>query len=98
MLQVEGTVSPSSGGLTLSARTTLLAHFQHLDEYGRADPTQRLGVEDLAQLAGLTIGDLPEALPVPSEGQDLDVRKNFIEQLSMEQDPVTVKAVLTVLD
>ena len=68
------------------------------DEYGRADPAQRLGVEDLAQLAGLTIGDLPEALPVPSGGQDLDLRKNFIEQLSMEQAPVTVKAVLTVLD
>jgi alkylated DNA nucleotide flippase Atl1 len=102
VLQVEGTVSPSfrwpDPDRTDDPRDLLRAEGVIFDEYGRADPAQRLGVEDLAQLAGLTIGDLPEALPVPSEGQDLDLRKNFIEQLSMEQDPVTVKAVLTVLD
>ena len=102
VLQVEGTVSQSfrwpDPARTDDPLDLLRAEGVVFDEQGRADQAQRLTVEDLAQLAGLTIGDLPETLPVPSDGQDPDLRDRFVEQLAAQQDPDTVKGVLSVLD
>jgi len=64
VLQVEGTVSQSfrwpDPARTDDPLDLLRAEGVVFDEQGRADQAQRLTVEDLAQLAGLTIGDLPE--------------------------------------
>jgi alkylated DNA nucleotide flippase Atl1 len=102
VLQVEGTVSQSfrwpDPARTDDPRDLLRAEGVVFDEQGRADQAQRLTVEDLAQLAGLTIGDLPETLPIPTDGQDPDLRDRFVEQLAAQQEPDTVKGVLSVLD
>jgi hypothetical protein len=79
-------------------RDVLRAEGVNFDDQGRADQSQRLTVEDLARLAGLTVGDLPGDLPIPAEGQDPDLRDRFVEQLHMQQEPATVKAVLGILD
>ncbi len=79
-------------------RDLLRAEGVIFDDHGRADPAQRLFVEDLAQLAGITVGDLPDDLPIPSDGQDPDLRDRFVEQLQMQQEADTVRAILTVLD
>jgi alkylated DNA nucleotide flippase Atl1 len=102
VLQAEGTVSPSFRWVNSDRmddpREVLAAEGVIFDGQGRADQAQRVTIEDLARFAGLTLGDLPGTLPVPSEGQDPELRDRFVEQLHMQQDPTTVKAVLTVLD
>ena len=102
VLQAEGTVSPSfrwpDPARADDPVDLLRAEGVVFDEHVRADQAQRLTLEDLAQLAGLTVGDLPETLPVPSDGQDLDLRDRFLEQLASQQEPDTVKGVLSVLD
>jgi alkylated DNA nucleotide flippase Atl1 len=101
VLQAEGTVSPSfrwpDPARTDDPMDLLRAEGVSFDEQGRADQAQRLTVEDLAQLAGITVGDLPETLPV-SEGQDPDLHDRFMEQLGSQHEPDTVKGVLSVLD
>jgi len=102
VLQAEGTISPSfrwvDGNRTDNPLDLLRAEGIIFDGQGRADQAQRLTVEDLAQFAGLTLGDLPETLPLSAGGLDPDLRDRFVEQLAMQQNPDTVKAVLTVLD
>lgn len=102
VLQVEGTISASFRWVETDRmddpRDVLRAEGVNFDDQGRADQSQRLTVEDLARLAGLTVGDLPGDLPIPAEGQDPDLRDRFVEQLHMQQEPATVKAVLGILD
>jgi alkylated DNA nucleotide flippase Atl1 len=102
VLQADGMVSPSFRwpvpGREDDPRDLLRAEGVTFDDHGRADPAQRLLVEDLAQIAGMIVGDLPESFPVPSEGQDAALRDRFVEQLAMQQDPDTVRGVLAVLD
>jgi alkylated DNA nucleotide flippase Atl1 len=102
VLQVDGTLSPSfrwpDPARTDDPAALLRAEGVVFDDHGRADQAQRLSIEDLASLAGLTVGELPETLPVPSDGQTPDLRDRFVEQLAMQQDPGTVKGVLTILD
>src|SRR5262249_14945883 len=50
------------------------------------------------QLAGLTVGDLPDTLPSATDGQDPDLRSRFLEQLAAQQDPATINGVISVLD
>ncbi len=101
VLQAEGTIPPSfrwpDASRTDDPRELLRAEGVVLDEQGRADQAQRLTVEDLALLGGLTIGDLPETVPWPADGEDPDLRDRFIDQLGT-QDPGTVTGVLDVLD
>jgi alkylated DNA nucleotide flippase Atl1 len=102
VLQVEGTVSPSfrwpDPARADDPRELLRAEGVTFDGQGRADQAQRLMVEDLAQFAGLNMGDLPETLPLPSDGQDPDLRDRFVEQLSAAQQEDTVRGVLSVLN
>jgi alkylated DNA nucleotide flippase Atl1 len=102
VLQAEGTVSSSfrwpDPSRIDNPMDLLRAEGVSFDEHGRADQAQRLTLEDLAQLAGLTVGDLPETVPAPSGGQDPDLRDRFLEQLASQHEPDTVKGVLSVLD
>lgn len=102
VLQVDGTLSPSfrwpDPARTDDPAALLRAEGVVFDDQGHADQAQRLSIEDLASLAGLTIGELPETLPVPDDGQAPELRDRFVEQLAMQQDPGTVKGVLAVLD
>jgi alkylated DNA nucleotide flippase Atl1 len=101
VLQAEGTVSASFRWVGTDRlddpHDVLRAEGVVFDDQGHADQAQRLTVEDLAKFAGLTVGDLPETLPDPSDGPDPELRDRFIEQLHMQQAPETVRAVLTVL-
>ena len=102
VLQADGKISPSfrwlEPGRVDDPVDLLRAEGVIFDEHDRADPAQRLSIEDLAQLAGLTIGDLPETGPMPSQGQDPDLRDRFVEQLAMQQSRDTVRSVLAILD
>lgn len=102
VLQAEGTLSPSfrwtDPNRADDPMDLLRAEGVVFDNKGRADQAQRLTVEDLAQLAGLTVGDLPDTLPVPSDGQDPDLSHRFLDQLAAQQDPATVYGVVSVLD
>jgi alkylated DNA nucleotide flippase Atl1 len=102
VLQADGALSPSfrwpDQARTDDPAALLRAEGIVFDDQGRADQAQRLSIEDLASLAGLTIGELPETLPVPADGQDPELRDRFVEQLAMQQDGGTVKGVLTILD
>lgn len=102
VLQVDGMLSPSfrwpDPARTDDPAALLSAEGVVFDDQGHADQAQRLSIEDLASLAGLTIGELPETLPVPADGQAPELRDRFVEQLVMQQNPRTVKFVLTILD
>jgi alkylated DNA nucleotide flippase Atl1 len=102
VLQAEGTISASfhwtDPDRADDPMDLLRAEGVAFDNLGRADQAQRLTIEDLAQLAGLTVGDLPETMPMPSDGQDTDLYQRFAEQLAAQQDPATVQGVLSVLD
>ncbi|MEU8727601.1 GmrSD restriction endonuclease domain-containing protein [Streptomyces antimycoticus] len=66
------------------------------DQHGRADPAQRITVEELAQLAGVTPPDLPE--PRARSHGDVDYASRFIEQLTASQGAAVATATAVVLD
>ncbi|MFF0232691.1 DUF262 domain-containing protein [Micromonospora sp. NPDC005254] len=102
VLQVEGTVSPGFRWLdpnrTDDPRDLLRAEGVHFDQYDRADQAQRIGTEELAQLAGVTPDDLPERLPRPRADQDVDYAARFLEQLTALQGPAVATATQVVLE
>jgi alkylated DNA nucleotide flippase Atl1 len=102
VLQAEGRISPSfrwlEPGRADNPVDLLRAEGVIFDEQDHADPAQRLSVEDLAQIAGITIGDLPDTGPIPSQGPDPSLRDKFVEQLATEQGPGTVHSILAILD
>jgi alkylated DNA nucleotide flippase Atl1 len=102
VLQAEGTVSPAfrwpDPNRADDPMELLRAEGVVFDNQGRARQAQRLTVEDLAQLAGLTVGDLPDTLPTATDEQDPDLRNRFLEQLAAHHGPATVNGVLSVLD
>lgn len=68
------------------------------DDHDCADPRQRLGVVDLAQLAGVTVDELDDTLPETKtfdEGNPLD---RFLAQLSRQQDLPTVNGVVAAIE
>jgi alkylated DNA nucleotide flippase Atl1 len=89
VIQAEGAISPSfrwvDADRTDSPLDMLRAEGIIFDGQGRADQAQRLTDEDLAQFAGLTLGDLPETLPLPADGLDPELRDRFVEQLAMRR-------------
>jgi alkylated DNA nucleotide flippase Atl1 len=100
VLQADGRISPNfhwaDGRAEPSPRTLLESEGVVFDDHDRADPQQKLDVEDLAQLSGVTIDELPESLPdLPFEDAYLT---KFTEQLSAYQTVGTVNSVLLVLD
>jgi alkylated DNA nucleotide flippase Atl1 len=66
------------------------------DAKGRADNRQRLYLEDLAQLAGITIGESPESQPeAPGEADYVDL---FAHLLTAHQTPATIEGVDIVVE
>lgn len=68
------------------------------DQYGRADQAQRVGTEELAQLAGMTPEDLPDRAPRSRPGRAVDYAERFINQLTTWQGPQVATATHVVLD
>jgi alkylated DNA nucleotide flippase Atl1 len=100
VLQVGGTVSEgfrwTDPERTDDPRILLEAEGVVFDDHDRAGQQQRLSVIDLAQLAGVTVGELAETLPAPSADDDLADRFSFL--LSGRQDESTAASVLAALD
>lgn len=99
VLQAEGTISPSFrwvDGRTDSPRELLELEGVIFDEHGRADTGQRLGTVDLAELAGVTLDPLPDAVPdLPVDDESL---ARFTEQLADAQNTATVNGIVRVLN
>jgi alkylated DNA nucleotide flippase Atl1 len=74
-------------------RSILEAEGVIFDDHGRADPQQRLNVEDLAQLAGVTTEEPPESLPEPPA--DNDYLSRFERILAASQTTVTIEGIDT---
>lgn len=68
------------------------------DQHGRADETQRIDLDELAQLTGLTPDEVPRRLPRPRPGEGQSLADRFAEQLGVLQDKVVAEATLTLLD
>lgn len=102
VLQTEGTISPGfrlPGSDRADDPAALLrAEGVEFDEHGRASQSQRIGVEELAQLVGLTPDELPKRLPRPRGGQGVPLPDRFVEQLTALQQPAVAAATLTLLD
>ncbi|MFF3868295.1 DUF262 domain-containing protein [Micromonospora sp. NPDC001898] len=102
VLQVEGTVSPGFRWLepdrTDDPRDVLRAEGVTFDQHGRADRAQRIGTEELAQLAGITPEDLPERVSRPAPGQGGTYAERFVEQLAARQGPAVAAATIATLE
>jgi alkylated DNA nucleotide flippase Atl1 len=102
VLQADGIVAPNFRWLDAQRnddpRDILRAEGVKFDEQGRADRAQRIGTEELAQLAGLASEDLPERLPRPRSGDDRAYSERFIEQVTALQGPAVATATLVVLE
>lgn len=102
VLQVEGTVSPGFRWLdpkrTDNPHDLLRQEGVHFDEQGRADPSQRISTEELAQLTGIGEDAIGSEIADPSTGQDPGLRDAFLEQLQQAQTATTVQGVLAILD
>lgn len=100
VLQAEGTISPGfrwyEPARTDDPREVLEAEGVHFDAAGRADRTQRLSVDDLADLLGGTAEEVPGVVSVPA-GQDETLRESFLAQLGEEASPAEVDAVIHVI-
>lgn len=99
VLQADGRISASfrwPDGRAESPRALLESEGVIFDDRDRADPQQRLDVEDLAQLGGVTVDELPESLPSLPVGDEYLI--GFTEQLAAYQSTATLNAVMLVLD
>jgi alkylated DNA nucleotide flippase Atl1 len=101
VLQAEGTVSP---GFQWTDRRTddpvevLRAEGVTFDEHLRADPAQRIDLEELAQLSGVAPDDPPRRLPRPRQAEWRNRSERFAEQLRVLQDSRVTGATLALLD
>ncbi len=102
VLQADGAVSAGFRWLDPTRsddpKDLLRAEGVAFDEYGRADPTQRISLRELADLCGLTEVDAPPGPETPGAGQDPALRDRFLEQLRTSQTPDTVHGVLTIIE
>ncbi len=102
VLQAEGVVAPNfhwaDPTRTDAPQDLLRAEGVEFDKYGRASQAQRIGVEELAQLAGMPQQDDPGQLlrPRSRRGNSLDDR--FLEQLTDLQDPQVAHGTVAVLE
>ncbi|MEV0216459.1 DUF262 domain-containing protein [Micromonospora sp. NPDC050695] len=101
VLQAEGTKAGGfrwPDGRTDDPIAALQAEGVLFDQQGRADPTQRIDLDELAQLSGLAPDELPRRLPRPRPGDGQSRADRFAEQLGVLQDVVVAGAALTLLD
>ncbi|MBV9445626.1 MAG: DUF262 domain-containing protein [Streptosporangiaceae bacterium] len=79
-------------------RAVLEAEGVVFDDHACADPRQRLGVVDLAQLAGVTVDELEETLPDTERLDESNPLDRFLAQLSRQQDLPTVHGVIAAIE
>jgi alkylated DNA nucleotide flippase Atl1 len=93
VLNATGMIAPNFRWLdpseSRSGRTVLEMEGLRFDDQGRADPTQRLFAEELAELAGMDIEN--NVAPVPQDA--IDRSERFLQQLAARQDDLVVQAV-----
>jgi alkylated DNA nucleotide flippase Atl1 len=101
VLQAGGTVSPGFKWLdptrTDDPHDLLRAEGISFDGNGRASEAQRMDLESLAQLIGVSADELPTAISVTDATQET-LRDRFVEQLVALQGPEVAEATLLVLD
>ncbi|MGW1058254.1 GmrSD restriction endonuclease domain-containing protein [Micromonospora rubida] len=102
VLQVEGTVSPnfrwSDPNRIDDPREVLRAEGVEFDNLGRADHSQRISIEELAQLAGVTPEDLPERASRARPDHGTSYADRFLEQVVALQGPRVATATAVVLE
>jgi alkylated DNA nucleotide flippase Atl1 len=102
VLQVEGNVSPGFRWLdrnrTDDPQQVLLEEGVLFDDRGRADANQRMSMEELAELVGISSKEVGSELADPPAGQDPALRDGFLKQLRENQPAGTVHGVLALLD
>lgn len=102
VLQAEGTVSPGFRWLDPARmddpRDLLRGEGVGFDEQGRANPSQRLRIEELARVAGIESEDLLETLTELTAGQDTALRDRFVQQLIENQRQDVVRGTLIILN
>jgi len=101
VLHADGRLSPGFSwpdpDRTDNPTDVLRAEGVEINDAGRASELQRLATEQLAVLIGLDIDELPDALPDPDGGEDLERRDHFMAQLG-QQPPEIVHGTLAILD
>ncbi|MEV4757814.1 DUF262 domain-containing protein [Micromonospora sp. NPDC049559] len=102
VLQAEGTVSPGFRWLDPSRvddpRDLLRAEGVEFDKYGRASQAQRIGVEELAQLAGMPQQDVSGQLLRPRSRRNDRLDDRFVEQLTDLQDAQVAFGAIAVIE
>lgn len=101
VLQAEGTISPGfqwPDGRDDDPIAVLTAEGVKFDEHQKADPTQRIDLEELAQLTGVAPDELPRRIPRPRPGEKQTRAQLFAEQLNVLQDSRTAGATLELLN
>lgn len=100
VLQVDGAVSPSfrwyDADRADDPRDVLRSEGVEFDKHGRANPAQRVTIEELGQLAGLTPDDLPEQQP--RAARETASGDRFLKQLTDLQSEEVAHAILSVLE
>lgn len=102
VLQAEGTVSPGFRWLdptrTDDPRDLLHAEGVEFDKYGRASQAQRIVVEELAQLAGMSQQDASGQFLRPRSRRSDLLDDRFVEQLTDLQDAQVMMGTLAVVE
>lgn len=102
VLQAEGVVAPNFRWLdpsrTDSPQDLLREEGVEFDKYGRASQAQRIGVEELAQLAGMPQQDGPGQLLRPRSQHNSPLDDRFLEQLTDLQDAQVAHGTVAVLE
>ncbi|WP_422756281.1 GmrSD restriction endonuclease domain-containing protein [Micromonospora sp. WMMD708] len=102
VLQAEGTIAPGFRWLepdrTDDPREVLRAEGVTFDRNGRADQGQRIGTEELAQLAGITSEELPERALRYRPGRNGTYAERFLEQITARRTPAVSTATVVLLE
>lgn len=101
VLQAEGTVSDGfqwPDGREDDPAAVLIAEGVKFDERARADPAQRIGLDELAQLTGVAPDELPKRIPRQRPGEGQSLAERFAEQIGVLQGSRTAGATLALLD
>ncbi|AVT33171.1 hypothetical protein C6361_31200 [Plantactinospora sp. BC1] len=101
VLQAEGTVSEGfqwPDGRTDDPIAVLTAEGVKFDEREKADPSQRIDLEELAQLTGVAPDELPKRTPRQRPGEGQSLAEQFVEQLNVLQNSRAAAATLVLLD
>lgn len=102
VLRVDGTLSPefrwTDPECTDDPQEVLISEGLQFDESGRANPDQRLTLEDLAHLIGADAEEVVGPLRTPEGGNDEARRDQFLHQVAEQLTPSAQHGLLKMLD